>query len=137
MLAAMLMIAADDPKKDAEALKGNWTAASIKHAGQALPADQAKTFKLTFDAKTYTNKVGDEFLEEGGFTIDPSKTPKTMDFDIKKGPDEGKKQLAIYQLDGDKLTIVAAFPGATERPKSLKPEASAEVIEAVFERTKS
>ena len=136
-LAAVGFIAADEPKKDdAEALKGNWTAVSIKSGGQDAPANDVKKFKISFAVKTYTNTVGEEAVEEGGFTIDPSKTPKTMDFDIKKGPEEGKKQLAIYQLEGDKLTLVVALPGATERPKSLKPEASEQVIEVIFERAK-
>jgi uncharacterized protein (TIGR03067 family) len=136
-LAVVGFIAADEPKKDdATALKGNWTAVSIKIAGQEAAADDIKNFKLSFDVKTYTNIIGDKVVEEGGFTIDPSRTPKTIDFDIKKGPEEGKKQLGLYMIDGDKLTMVVAQPGATERPKSLKPEASDQVSEVVFQRTK-
>ena len=137
VLAAVGLIAADEPKKDdTEAFKGKWATVSIKVAGQDAPADEIKKLKLTFDAKTYTNIVGDQTVEEGDYAIDSSKTPKTIDFDIKKGPDQGKKQLGIYKVEGDKLIMVVALPGSTERPKSWKPAASENMIEATFEREK-
>ncbi len=137
VLLAMAMIGDDKPKKDdAEAIKGNWAAVSIKSGDQEAPPDDVKAFKLSFDAKTYVNTIGDRAVEEGTFTIDPAKSPKTLDLEIKKGPEEGKKQLAIYELDGDKLTVVLAMPGATERPKSIKPGGDENVIIAVFERSK-
>jgi uncharacterized protein (TIGR03067 family) len=137
LLAAVGFIAADEPKKDDfEALKGSWTAVSIKQGGQDGPADFVKKLKFTFNGKSYTNLIGDDVVEEGAYTVDASQTPKAIDFDIKKGQDEGKKQLAIFEIEGNKLTIVAAAPGTTDRPKSLKPEASAALIVAVLEKVK-
>jgi uncharacterized protein (TIGR03067 family) len=137
LLAAIGFIAADEPKKDdAEAFKGSWTVASFKVGKQATPADEIKNLKLNFDGKLYTSKIGEQVDEEGSYTLDPSKTPKTIDFEIKKGRDEGKKQLGIYNLEGTKLTMILGFPGATERPKSLKPEPSDGIIEVVLERSK-
>jgi uncharacterized protein (TIGR03067 family) len=130
-------IAADDPKKtdDAETLKGNWKAVSLSQSGQAVPAEIASHLKFTFDGKSYVNKM-DEMVEEGSYAIDATKTPKTIDFDIKTGDDKGKKQLGIYKIEGDKLTIVVAKPGGNERPASFKAEAGAEVAEVVLEREK-
>jgi uncharacterized protein (TIGR03067 family) len=137
LVVAAINLAADDPKKDdTAAFKGNWTAVSIKMAGQEVPAEDLKKFKCSFGDKTYTNSVGGEVIEEGGYTIDAMKTPKTIDFDIKKGSDEGKKQLGIYKVEGDTLTMVVGQAGATERPKSLKPEAGDQLIEVVLERVK-
>ncbi len=45
--------------------------------------------------------------------------------------------MAIFKIDGDKLTIVAAAPGETDRPTSLKLEEGSQLIEAVFERDKA
>jgi uncharacterized protein (TIGR03067 family) len=138
VLAMFGFAAADDPKKDdAETFKGSWAVASFKVGGQAAPADDIKNLKLSFDGKSYASKDGERVDEEGSYTLDPSKTPRTIDFDIKKGRDEGKKQLGIYALEGTKLTLILGLPGATERPKSLKPEASAGLIEVILERPKS
>jgi uncharacterized protein (TIGR03067 family) len=137
VLCAVGFIAADEPKKDdAEALKGNWSAISFQQGGRAAPDDLIKKFKASFDGKNYKNLVDGQVLEEGGYTIDASKTPKTIDFDIRKGDGEGKKQLAVFQLEGNKLTLVVAEPGSTDRPKSMKTEKTDPFIELVLERAK-
>jgi uncharacterized protein (TIGR03067 family) len=137
VLTAAGFLATDDPKKDADSLKGKWAAVSLSVGGQSQPDDYVKAFKLNFDEKTYTNLVKEEVVEEGGYTIDPGKSPKTIDFEIKKGQDQGKKQLGIYKLEGGKLTIVASKAGASERPKSFTVEAGGDVAEVVLEKAKS
>ncbi len=48
-------------------------------------------------------------------TIDPSKKPKTIDYDVIDGPTKGKRHLGIYELDGDTFKSCFGAPGA-ERP---------------------
>jgi uncharacterized protein (TIGR03067 family) len=136
LLVSIAFLAVDDAKKDdAEALKGKWVAVSIKQGGMAVPDEVVKTFKFSFDGKEYVNSaIGQS--EEGGYKLDSTKSPKTIDFDIKTGNDKGKKQLGVYKLDGDKLTIVAATAGETERPKSTEPAADDPVLLVVLEREK-
>jgi uncharacterized protein (TIGR03067 family) len=137
VLAAAGMMAADEPKKeDADSIKGNWKAVSIKQGKQSLPDEDVKAFKFSLDGKNYTNTIGTEAIEEGGYSIDASKMPKTIDFDIKKGPDAGKKQLGLYKIEGDKLTIAASQAGAAERPKALDAEGADDVVVIVLERVK-
>jgi uncharacterized protein (TIGR03067 family) len=136
VICAIGFVAADDAKKEATKLKGKWSAVSIKHAGQAAPDDFLKTFKCNFEEKTYNNVINEEVVEEGEYTIDDSKSPKTIDFEIKKGRDEGKKQIGIFKIDGDKLTMVVAEAGEKDRPTSFKIEEGASLIEAVLERVK-
>jgi uncharacterized protein (TIGR03067 family) len=125
----------DDAKKEETKLEGKWTAVSVKVAGKATPDGDAKLFKFTFEEKTFTHVVRGNLLE-GEFSIDDSKSPKTIDFDIKKGRGEGKKQLAIFKIEGDKLTLVAAMPGEKDRPTTFKVTEGSNLIEAVFERDK-
>jgi uncharacterized protein (TIGR03067 family) len=137
VLCAVGSLAADEPKKkDADSLKGKWSAVSISFDGTPAPEERVKAFKLNFDDKSYTNLMGEEVEEEGDYKIDATKSPKTIDFDIKKGPDMGKKQLGIYKLEGDKLTIVAASAGSDDRPKSFTVEPNSKVLELVLEKTK-
>ena len=123
-------------RKKPTKLKGKWSAVSIKHGGQSAPDEFLKDFKFTFEEKTYTNVVNDDVIEEGEYTIDDSKSPKTIDFDIKKGQDEGKKQIGIFKIEGDKMTIVIAEAGEKDRPNSFKVEEGSSLIEAVLERVK-
>ena len=137
ILSAVGFLAADDPKKDeADSLMGKWSAVSISAGGKPAQEDLVKGFKITIDDKTYINLMGTEVVEEGGYKIDASKSPKTIDFDIKKGLDVGKRQLGIYKIDGGKLMIVAAIPGSQERPKSFKVEPESQVLEFVLEKVK-
>jgi uncharacterized protein (TIGR03067 family) len=137
LVASIGFLAVDDTKKDdADAIKGKWVAVSIKQGGNAAPDEVVKSFKMSFDGKTYTNSAGDQ-SEEGGYSLDSTKSPKTIDFDIKTGDDKGKKQLGLYKLDGDKLTIVASQAGSPDRPKSLEPEANSPEVLIVLEREKS
>jgi uncharacterized protein (TIGR03067 family) len=137
VLGSLGILGVDDAKKDdVDAIKGKWVAVSVKFSGSEMPDELVKSFKMDFDGKKYLNSAMGQ-SEEGGYTIDSSKTPKTIDFDIKSGNDQGKKQLGIYKLDGGKLTIVAATAGSTERPKSFEPEASAQILVLVLEREKS
>ena len=137
LLSAVALIAADEPKKDdAEALKGNWSAVSLKEGGKSAPDDLIKKLKATFDGKSYTNIVDGDVIEAGDYTIDASKMPKTIDFDIKKGQGEGKKQLGIFQIEGNKLTFVVSEPGSPDRPKSLKLADTDPFVEVVLERAK-
>lgn len=136
VLCAIGFLGADEPKKEPSKFKGKWSVVSISQGGTALPAEALKDFKCTFEDKKYNNVVNGEVAEEGEYTIDDSKSPKTIDFDIKKGQDEGKKQVGIFKIEDDKMTLVLGMPGATERPTSFKVQAGSMVIEAVLERVK-
>jgi uncharacterized protein (TIGR03067 family) len=136
LFSAQLVTADAQTKNDAEELKGNWTAKSLKQGGKAAPEDLIAKFQTRFDGKNYKNVADGQVVEEGTYTIDSSKTPKTIDFDIKSGESQGKKQLAIFQVEGDKLTLVVAEPGSAVRPKALNPDKTDPFIELVLERTK-
>jgi uncharacterized protein (TIGR03067 family) len=134
LLVSIGFLAFDDAKKDdADAIKGKWAAVSIRQGGVTVTDQSVKSFKFHFDGKEYVNTAPGQ-SEEGGYKIDSSKSPKTIDFDIKTGNDKGKKQVGIYKLDGDELTIVAAMAGETERPKSLEPGANDPVLVIVLKR---
>jgi len=72
-----------------------------------------KDLKVTSSEHEYTATV----------SIDPSATPKTIDFKVEKGPKEmkGKTALGIYKLDNTNLTICVNWKDNT-RPKEFKAE---------------
>jgi uncharacterized protein (TIGR03067 family) len=129
-------VADDDAKKsDADTFKGEWRPVSLKVNGVAAPAEEAKMMTFKFDGEKYVQTAGPQ-TEEGNYTLDPSKTPKTIDLDIKTGMDQGKKQLGIYKIEDGKLTFVVAMAGSKDRPKSFTRADGDEVLEFVLERAK-
>ena len=118
LVAAGLMVAAaDDPAKDdKDKIQGTWQTVSIAVDGKEEPAEAATSSKTIFQADNYTQTVKERAIEKGMFALDPSKSPKAIDFAIKKGADRGKNQVGIYLLDGDDLKICVAPAGASTRP---------------------
>ncbi len=130
------VVPADEPKKEEAKPKGKWSAVSLKHAGKSLPDDLVKNFSCKIEEKSYTNTLNGNVVEEGEYTFDDSKSPKTIDFDIKTGHNEGKKQIGIFKIDGEKMTLVLAEADEKDRPTSFELAEGTDLIEVVLERVK-
>ena len=118
VLFAAVAFAQDNAKDDLAKFQGNWTIESVIVEGKELPAEVVGAFKMSFKDNNYTVLIGQE-KTEGSFSLDPSKNPKTIDIVPENGPDRGRKQLGIYEIDGDKIKICAAQPGK-DRPTNFE-----------------
>jgi uncharacterized protein (TIGR03067 family) len=117
VLAAALLIAADTPKADVtrtegefKKLQGTWILARGEEVGSEITEKDAKEEPLVLVIKEGKISVNRDNKPAGelGFTIDPSKKPAEMDFISTEGEKKGKKEYAIYALEGDELTICLA-----------------------------
>lgn len=116
-----LAFAADDEaiKKDLAQLQGEWTMVSASADGQSMSEDMLKQMKRVCKGDEITVTMGDQVFLKAKITIDPTKKPKTIDYDMTEGFTKGKKQLGIYELNGD--TFKACFNSAgAERPTEFK-----------------
>jgi uncharacterized protein (TIGR03067 family) len=113
--------AADDEavKKDLAQLQGEWTMVSASADGQPMSEDMLKQMKRVCKGDEITVTMGDQVFLKAKITIDPSKKPKTIDYDMTDGFSKGKKQLGIYELNGDTFKACFNSPGA-ERPTEFK-----------------
>lgn len=108
-----------DLAKEAKKFQGKWTLESSISGGQEIPRDQLKGFLVIYEGDKHTLKYGDKVFQVGTQTIDPSKSPKTIDMTMTEGPSKGKVMLGIYEFDGD--TMKACFdPEGKSRPKEFK-----------------
>ena len=118
---AMIAIAAigaeDNPaiKKDLAALQGEWSMVSGSADGQSMPDEMRKQMKRVCKGDETTTTMGGQLFMKAKITLDPSKKPKTIDYQMTEGFTKGKKQLGIYELDGDTFKSCFGGPGA-ERP---------------------
>ena len=87
----------DPVKKDLNALRGEWEVDWIEAVGRRV---EWRKGVLAFRGKQrLTRKHGDTKYEDGGsLEIDPTCTPKVIDFINKDGRKEG-----IYKLEGDTM----------------------------------
>jgi uncharacterized protein (TIGR03067 family) len=54
--------------------------------------------------------AGPRLMLRASFVYDPTQSPKTIDYFFSEGPNKGKTQLAIYEIENDQLKVCAAAP---------------------------
>jgi uncharacterized protein (TIGR03067 family) len=138
VLVAGVLVAADgkdDAKKEMEKLQGVWVMVSGERNGEALPDDQVKALKRTVKGEEFTITRDGETVVKGTFTVDPSKSPKTIDVMVTEGDNKDKKMLGIYEIDGDNYKVCYA-PFGKDRPKEFSSKGEEGITLAVWKRDK-
>jgi len=123
-------------KKDKEKLQGEWSMVSGTSDGQEIPEEYRKQMKRACKGDELTVTVGEQLVMKAKITLDASTKPKTIDYEVTDGPNKGKKQLGIYELDGDTLKSCFAAPG-DERPKEFTSKEGEKRIFSVWKRVKT
>lgn len=87
-------------------LEGAWTCVKIEIDGEDVKPALSGSMKQVFEKDTLKFYRDDEYSGEVTFQIDPTKTPKAMDWTYSR-PErlKGKTRRGIYRLEGDTLTI--------------------------------
>ncbi len=127
-----------NPAEELKKLRGTWVATALQADGTEVPADKVKAagISITFEDDRYTYQAaGAGKTEKGRVRINAGKEPHTMDIIAAEGPDKGKPQLAIYKLEGDRLTVCYARIGK-DRPADFTAKAGSGKQLAVFTRAK-
>ena len=114
--------AADDDaiKKDLQDLQGTWTMVSGSADGQDMPEEFAKQMRRVFTGNELTVTMGERIFFKAKVTVDPTKKPKTIDYEVTEGLTKGKRQFGIYELEEGKFKSSFAKPDAP-RPEDFKP----------------
>ena len=114
------LLLADDATKDAANIEGTWVVESATAEGK--PEEDVQGDKLTFEKGMLTikSKKENKKEEKGTYKLDPSTTPRSIDFQ-EQGKDKVMK--GIYKLDGDKLTICVSPEAETKRPTEFSAKA--------------
>ena len=129
--------AADDQavKKDLAQLQGEWSMVSGSADGQPMPDQQLKQMKRVCKGDETTTMMGGRIFIKAKITIDPSKKPKTIDYQMTDGFTKGKTQFGIYEVDGDTFKSCFGKPGA-ERPADFTSKAGDGRTLSVWKREK-
>ena len=110
--------AQEDLRKAMALLEGEFAMVSGTSNGFDLSPEMVKTGKRVSSAGETTITFGGELYFKARIRIDPSRTPKTIDYDMTEGPTKGKTHLGIYELEGDTVRFCFAAPGV-DRPNDF------------------
>jgi uncharacterized protein (TIGR03067 family) len=121
---------------DYQRLTGTWILASGVVDGQPVPEEVRKKTILVTDRDKFTLSTGEQTgTSEGGtFTIDPTRSPKTVDSLQGSGPDKGKTLLGIYEIIDDDHKRACWAPTGKPRPSDFTSAPGSGHILQVWER---
>jgi uncharacterized protein (TIGR03067 family) len=110
-LISALNVAADDRddviKKEIAKFQGEWV----------IAGDESAVLKIKGDEYEFSKP---NYLEKGKQTLRPQAKPAEIDVEIKEGDGVGKKQLGIYEIEGDRLKFCFAPAGSKKRPTKFE-----------------
>lgn len=137
-IALFASVSADDKsdaaKKDSDKLQGTWTFVSMERGGEKVPQGDTGPV-ITFDGDKFAVKAGEQVLQAGTQTLDPTQKPKTVDSKVTEGEGKGTTMLGIYEIDGDNLKACFDTEGK-KRPTEFKTTAGDGHMLVVLKRVK-
>ncbi len=143
LLTAICAIASADDAKDGaikkgrKQLEGIWRVVSLESDGNKVMDDDAKKLKVVIGEDGSWSLTSEEKdVTQGTSTIDPTKTPKTIDFTVTAGDDKGKQSLGIYEV-GENTVKFCVAPSGKERPTEFSSTSGSQHILLAFERVKA
>jgi len=122
-------------EQEKEAVRGKFSMVSGTADGEAMPAMMTAAMKRVAEGNITTVTMSGMLYMKADFSIDPMKSPKTIDYDMTGGFTAGKKQLGIYRWSGDTLTFCFGSPGR-ERPAEFVSKAGSGVTCSLWMRDK-
>jgi uncharacterized protein (TIGR03067 family) len=103
--------------------------------GQPMPDSMRAQMKRVCKGDEVTITMAGRTYFKAKFSVDPAKKPKTIDYDMTEGFTKGKKQLGIYEVEGETLKFSFGKPGA-ERPTDFSTQAGDGRTVSVWKREK-
>jgi uncharacterized protein (TIGR03067 family) len=125
----------DESKADRAKMQGEWSMVSGSADGFAIPDEMLPTAKRVCKGNETTVTFGTQLIMQATFTIDPTKKPKTIDYQATDGPTKGKTHLGIYEIDGDTVKYCFAAPDG-ERPADFTSKPGERRTLSVWKRLK-
>jgi uncharacterized protein (TIGR03067 family) len=88
-------------KEELQQFQGHWRAVSILNPeGQRATEDEVQSTRLVVEGNKFT-LTGKDFTVSGTFSINPARSPKTIDALLTSNDGKETKFLGIYEIRGD------------------------------------
>lgn len=101
--------------------QGVWVVTSFVTGGKESAEELVRSITRTVEGDHVVWKREGKSFAGTTVTLDPSKSPATIDVTPDGGPRRGEPVLGIYKLEGQTLAICMAAPGK-ERPRAFQGE---------------
>jgi uncharacterized protein (TIGR03067 family) len=129
----------DAVKKEREKFQGVWQVVSSEEDGNPTPDFIVQALKIEIKGDQITLKGVEDLIKKFGkvtLVIDPSTTPKILDFKVDAGSEKNNVFEGIYEMKDDVLKICASTRNGGNRPDEFKTKAGANRVLFVLKREK-
>jgi uncharacterized protein (TIGR03067 family) len=99
-------------------LQGEWSLVSGTVDGQPFDKSMLKVGKRITRSNETTVAFAGQVYMKAKFSVDPTSSPKTIDYVVIEGANKSQTVHGIYETDGKTLTVISAPPGKP-RPKEF------------------
>lgn len=124
-------------KNDRQQIHGTWRVVGLEIQGKAAKEEDARQLLvLNGSDGTWTLFSEGKEISKGTSSIDPTTTPKTIDFMPTDGAGSGKQFLGIYLL-GEKTRKLCFAPKERGRPADFSSSAGSDIVLVTFKRERS
>lgn len=98
-------------RRDIAFLEGEWSMLAGQRDGTIPPRFVVNGARRTARGNESTVIMQGRVYMKSRYTVDPSKNPKTIDYDVLEGEYRGQKQQGIYAIEGNTVKFCFAAPG--------------------------
>jgi uncharacterized protein (TIGR03067 family) len=125
----------DDARKALKELEGDWVlVAQASNGKERDTSNDADRIRVTFTGAKFS--LG-KTLGDGEITaLDPSTNPKIADFVMRRKPESGHVNEAIFKVEKGTLTIVVYLGEGKKRPAGFGVPEDSDTWRLTFERAK-
>jgi len=118
----------------ARRLEGAWVPVAASVAGKALTVGELRVKYLVLDGHDYSIiDRSNQVVDRGEYLVNATVSPTTIDIVGRAGPNAGRSMLAIYRLDGNRLTVCYDLDGM-ERPANMQAHEDQLLLSITYER---
>jgi uncharacterized protein (TIGR03067 family) len=117
-----------------QGLEGAWVPIAASVSGKELLVAELRVKYLVLDGHDY-NIVdrSNQVVDRGEYLVNDSAKPWTLDIVGRDGPNAGRSMLAIFELEGDHLTVCYDLDG-NKRPENMQVQEDQLLLSITYER---
>lgn len=106
LLGSFCLLNAGENDSDLDKLQGLWQIVSLVEKGKAIPSTETDPLEITIAKDKFSVSEKGKVAVEYTIKVDPTKTPKAIDFTHEGGENKGKTEPGIYTFENGQLKLI-------------------------------
>src|SRR4051794_24542440 len=102
-ISALIGVQPGEKETDLDRLQGTWIVVSLVEEGKAVEAKETEILEVVIEKDVFKVFEKGKMVVQDKIKLDPTKTPKAIDFTHVGGDDKGKTEPGIYVFEKDLL----------------------------------